>query len=194
MTIKQCLRRAQWHYFISLGVLLSVALLIKFAHLNHLYKGELSQAWQLGLQTACLLLFMMMVPLNLLWFNRRCQNIRQLETAEARIAAYSRIQCIRLFLLDAIVLCPLCLLVAIGMPQAKMLFYMSLVFFAFIIPSRQQLMNDVQVDEEGDLIDPSTPTEPATHTEESDSMEQDCDDDFIPKNPTRSHGHSEPLF
>lgn len=178
--LKKIVRCLNFTFFGSLIVLLPLGFLVS--------KDILSSSWQLPekyaftMQVIGILLFLGGVPLSLFRYSKKSKKLLAEEDVEKRLLCYRKIALCRILILTTLGIVALLLDLFTPMNEARTLYIMVMLFFAFCIPGKNQVIREMKLYPE--LVEEKSVKE--EDFENENKLQEEDDDDFIPKNSKRN--------
>lgn len=190
--IQSTTRRYGLYFYISIGFIVGLYLLCRFDIIPEF--NTLADSLSNSLQSIIMMVILLFIPLTLSFFRRRTQQFCQsMEEPADRVKAYGKMLNIRLSVFNVLALLCILMHLFISSANAKMLLLMVGIFYLFILPNKFQMCRELGLNPDGSIF----VEEPEPEVEKVGNfvvMEEDDDDDFIPKNPkpqVKTEDHSE---
>ncbi len=178
--IKQTTRKYAIFFFCSVAILLSLGLLCYFSIMPEL--SLLTDKIGNGVQSIIMMVVLLCIPVTLSIFRRRCLKWQQLDEPADRVKAYGKDIIVRLMIFNIITLLCILMYIFVSRGNAMMLLLMVGIFYLFILPNKFQMCRELNLNPDGSVFVEEIEPE-VEKVGDFIVMDEDDDDDFIPKNP-----------
>lgn len=141
--LRKLVKDLRLHFFLSLSLLLLLGLGVYFLPAK---SPLLSQELSLPIQSMSLLLFLIGVPFTLRWFHHKTRRISiHISLPDQGLKAYRKAAAARMYAFSIIAFFALALKVFTTMPNAMLFFLMTMLFFLFCIPNKEQIIKELNL-------------------------------------------------